>query len=89
MPISKVRTEGRGNLGDFCKMDACQRKGSTQECSKTIPEFICTLRIKQNNCLKYSSTGAKADGGIFCELKINRYLAGTTSVHVPGTDKSN
>ena len=51
--ISKVGTESRGNLVHFCKIDACQRKWSTQACSKIIPEMICTFIIKQNNCLKY------------------------------------
>ena len=51
--ISKVGNESRGNFGNFCKMDACQRKWSTQACKKYIPEVIRTLRIKQNTCLKY------------------------------------
>ena len=63
--ISKVGNESRGNFGDFCKMDACQRKWSTQACNKYIPELIRTLRSKQNNCLKYRNRCRSRWGYIF------------------------
>ena len=45
--ISKVGTESRGNLGDFCKIDACHRKWSTQACSNISPEWIRTSELNR------------------------------------------
>ena len=53
--ISKFRTESRGNLGDFCKKEACLINSSTQACSKIIVKLIRTFRIKQNKFLKYKN----------------------------------